>query len=236
MKGKVILPAISVGLLVTAREVPAGTIDLGVVAESLTINAGLTLNANTIGGFTVTALQFVGSHLQDVNKSGQTIDSLLMQMLGPENAGTMNFGVTGTEGASGMATFTGSYILTTSGEVTLSSVPVTATLNSCTPNLPAVQTGCASGVTFMANPFVPVGVIQSMETAQILSVPPGVVDAGTLPTSLTITIPLGLDTSNNILQGEEVETFIGTPEPSSWSLAALGAALAGWWRRRSGRK
>jgi hypothetical protein len=227
MKKKAILPAISVGLLVTAREVPAGTIDLGVVAERLTIEAGLTLNANTIGGFTINALQFV---------AGNTIDSLLTQLLGPQNPGSMSFDVMGSEGASGMATFTGSYI-DVGGEVTLNPVPVSATITRCTSALPAVQTGCTVGNTFTANPYDAVGVIQSMEAAQILSVPPGFGDgSGTLPHSLTITLPLGFDSNNNAIQGEEIETAIGTPEPASWSLAALGAALAGWWRRRSGRK
>jgi hypothetical protein len=128
---KIILPTISVGLLITAREVTAGVIDFGLVAESLTVAGtmfGTTIGGNTIGGYTLSGLQFVGSHLNDVI-NGQTVTAILTADLGPQNAGTVDFNFLGDQGASGSFIFNGTYPVVNGG-VTLSPLPVTATLRA----------------------------------------------------------------------------------------------------------
>jgi hypothetical protein len=239
---KIILPTISVGLLITAREVTASVIDFGLVAESLTVAGtilGNTIGGNTIGGYTVGGLTFVGSHLNDVI-NGLTVTQILTAELGPQNAGTVTFNVMGDPGAAGRFIFNGGYTVTNGG-VTLTDLPVGATLTSCTPLGPVALPGCLTngGTHVPINPYDPAGFMANLETAQILALPPGLSNGGTVTTSLTATIPLG--SVNGVdFQGEEilteVHTSTATPEPASWSFAALGGAVLGWWRGRRSRR
>jgi hypothetical protein len=242
---KIILPTISVGLLITAREVTASVVDLGLVAESLTVAgtllgatlSGGTLGGVTLGGYTLGGLTFVGSHLNDLI-NGQTVSAILADILGPQNAGTVTFNVPGDTGASGNFLFNGGYTVTNGG-VTLSPLPVNATLTSCTPSGPAALPGCQPGTQVPINPYDPAGFIANLENEQILRLGSGLTDGVTLTTSLTATIPLG-SLNGVVIQGEEIATQVdavaATPEPASWSLAALGAAMVGWWHRRRSRR
>src|ERR1017187_774338 len=236
---KIILPAISVGLLITAREVTAGVIDFGLIGESLVV-AG-TVNsptgAGTIGGYTLSALQFVGSHLNDII-NGQTVSAILTADLGPQNAGTVAFNFLGNQGASGSFILNGTYAVV-SGGVTINSPPVTGTLTSCTPGTPPPLPGCLPGTQVPINPYDPAGFITNLEAAQILALPPGLRNEGTMASTGTVTIDLG-SVNGTDFQGEEINTVVnvvaGTPEPSSWSFGALGVAGLGWWRRHRSRQ
>lgn len=237
-KRKLLLPAISIGLLTAVRPALADVIDFGVVAEAITVGAtitGLTLAGNTIGGFTIGALTFVGSHLNDVI-NGNTVTSILEQALGPENAGTIAFNLPGSEGASGSFAFNGN-LTVTNGQATLSGGTVTATLTGCTPSVPGTPAlpGCHAGATVDINPYDAAGMIDSMEQAQIIALG-SFKNGATLTSPNTITIPLGFDAAGNQYQGEEIESFTSlsaaqVPEPASSSLAALGMAAFAWWRR-----
>jgi hypothetical protein len=245
---RILLPTISVGLLITAREVTASVIDFGLVAESLTVAAtivgptiaGNTIGGLTLGGYTLGGLTFVGSHLNDLI-NGQTVSAILADILGPQNNGTATFNVLGDHGASGRFVFNGGYTVTNGG-VTLSPLPVNATLTSCTPATPAGGLpGCLTigGAPVPLNPYDPAGLITNLESAQILGLPFGLSNGATVTSSITATIPLG--SLNGVdFQGEEIVTqvdaFTATPEPASWSFAALGVAVMGWWRRRRSRR
>jgi MYXO-CTERM domain-containing protein len=241
---KILLPTISVGLLITAREVTASVMDFGLIAESLTVAGtlfGNTITGNTIGGYTLGGLTFVGSHLNDLI-NGQTVSAILADILGPQNNGTATFNVLGDRGASGRFVFNGGYTVTNGG-VTLSPLPVNATLTSCTPATPAGGLpGCLTigGAQVPLNPYDPAGLIVNLERAQILALPFGLSNGATVTSSFTATIPLG--SLNGVdFQGEEILTEVhtnvaGTPEPASWSLAAVGVAVLGWWRRRQSRR
>lgn len=245
---KIILPTISVGLLITAREVTASVMDLGLVAESLAVAGsflggtlvGNTIGGLTLGGYSLGGLTFVGSHLNDLI-NGQTVSAILADILGPQNNGTATFNVLGDHGASGRFVFNGGYTVTNGG-VTLSPLPVNATLTSCTPATPAGGLpGCLTigGAPVPLNPYDPAGLITNLERAQILGLPFGLTNGATVTSSLTATIPLG--SVNGVdFQGEEilteVHTVAGTPEPASWSLAAVGVAVLGWWRQRRSRR
>lgn len=238
-KRKLLLPAISIGLLTTVRPALADVIDFGVVAESISVGAtisGLTLAGNTIGGFTVSGLTFVGSHLNDVI-NGNTVNSILEDLLGPENAGTIAFDLPSPEGASGALAFNGN-LTVTNGQVTISGLPVLATVTDCVPSVPGTPAlpGCHAGFTVTFNPYDVAGMIGSMENAQILSLPGTTMNGATVTNNLTVTIPLGFDAAGNQYQAEEIESFTSesaaqVPEPASSSLAALGMAALGWWRR-----
>jgi hypothetical protein len=242
---KIILPTISVGLLITAREVTASVMDFGLVAESLTVAgtllgttlSGGTLGGITLGGYTLGGLTLVGSHLNDVI-NGVTVSSILTAHLGPQNAGTVTFNVLGDTGASGTLTFDGTYTVTNGG-VTLSPLPVSGTLTSCTPATAPGLPGCQPGTHVPINPYDPAGFIANLESAEILALRSGLTDGVTLTSSFTATIPLG--SLNGVdYQGEEivtqVEAFTATPEPASWPLAALGATMMAWWHRRLSRR
>jgi MYXO-CTERM domain-containing protein len=236
---KIILPTISVGLLMTAREVTANTVDFGVVAESLV--AGGTIiapGANTIGGVTLGGLTFVGTHLNDVI-NGQTVSTFLTSLLGPQNSGTASFNILGSQGAAGGFLFNGNYTLVNGG-VTLSPVPVTGSLTACTPNTVPGLPGCRSGNTFNVNPYDLAGLITNMEMAQVLALPFGLSNGFTATVNRSITIDFGTDPNGNDFVGHEVMTSFSavaaTPEPTSWSFAALGVAVLGWWRRRLSRR
>lgn len=237
-KRKLLLPAISIGLLTAARPAVTDTIDLGVVAEALYVNStisGLTLGGNTIGGFTLGALTLVGSHLNDVI-NGNTVTSILETLLGPQG-GSGSFDLPGTEGASGGYTFSGN-VTVSNGQVTISGNTVTATLTGCTPSLPGTpaQPGCHVGGTLEFNPYDIAGVISSFENAQIVSFGGGIKNGSTITHTGTIDIPLGFDAAGNQYQAEEIQSFTeapaaAVPEPASSSLAAMGMAALAWWRR-----
>ena len=239
-KRKLLLPAISIGLLTAVRPARADTIDLGVVAESIAVAgtlSGLTLAGNTIGGFTLGALTFVGSHLSDVI-NGNTVTSILETLIGAENAGTLDFNFPALGGASGTLAFNGNLTIS-NGQVTLSGGTLEGTLAGCEPSVPgaASQPGCHVGGTIDFNPYDFAGMIAAMENAQIITLPGGVTNGGTLDSTSTITIPLGSDAAGNTYQAEEIETStsvsaaVQVPEPASSSLAAMGMAALAWWRR-----
>jgi hypothetical protein len=242
---KIVLPAISVGLLITARQTPASVIDFGVVAESLTVGAtlyntigGATLAGNTIGGYTLSGLTFVGSHLNDVI-NGFTVSQLLTQELGAENAGTIDFNFPGSLGAFGNLTLAGGYTLS-NGNVSLTPVPVTATLTACTGGAVPPPPGCHDGNTVSVNPYDPAGVVTNLKATEIIGVLVGFgADSGNTVTSQTFTVNLGT-MGNDTYQAEEIKTSVtelaGTPEPASWSLDALGVALLGWLGLRRSRR
>jgi hypothetical protein len=245
-KKKIILPTISVGLLITAREATADVIDFGVVAESLAVNGTIFgptntfAPPNTLGSYTVSALQFVGSHLDDVI-NGNTLSGILAADLGPQNSGTLSFHFPGNQGASGTIGFDGNYTLTTGG-VTLTTNPLSGTLTSCTPSsLPALP-GClpSGGTQLPIDPYDAAGLITSLERAQILALPPGLSNSLTVTANQTITIDLGSAGGHNYL-AEEVQTVVNTaavqtPEPNSLPLTALGVAVLGWCRRLLSRR
>ncbi len=243
-KRKVLLPAISIGLLTAARPAVADVIDLGVVAERIVIGStisGLTLAGNTIGGFTVNGLAFVGSHLNDVI-NGNTVDSILEDLLGPQNEGTVTFDLPSLEGASGGLAFNGNFTVT-AGQVTISGLPVLATVTDCVPSVPGTPAlpGCHAGFTVNINPFDVAGMIGSMENAQIISLPGTTKNGGSVTNNFTVNIPLGFDAAGNQYQAEEIESFTSesaaqVPEPTSVSLAGLGMAALAWWRRLRSRR
>ncbi len=238
-KRKLLLPAISIGLLTAVRPALADVIDLGVVAEGIAVGStisGLTLAGNTIGGFTVSGLTFVGSHLSDVI-NGFTVTSLLEQLLGPENPGSIAFDLPAIQGASGKLVFNGNLTLT-QGQVTISVLPVGATVTDCAPSVPGTPAlpGCHAGGTLDVNPYDIAGMVAAMEDAQIVALPGKIVNGATVTSTNTITIPLGFDAAGNQYQAEEIESFTNAPaaavpEPASSSLAALGMAALAWWRR-----
>lgn len=234
-KRKLIFPAISIGLLIATRPASADVVDFGVVAESLSVNSALTYGS-TIGGFTFTGLTFVGSNLNDVI-NGLTVSSILEQVLGPENPGSGSFNLPAVQGgAQGAFAFNGNLTIS-NGQNTFTGLPYASTLTSCSPEGSAAPLpGCTAGNTFTANPYDPAGIISSMEAAQIVDLPSGITNGGTLTSSLTITIPLGIS-GNTSYQGEEIESVTGVPastvpEPPSWSLFAMGTAVLTWCRRR----
>ena len=243
-KRKLLLPAISIGLLTAVRPAVADVIDLGVVAESVAVGAtisGLTLAGNTIGGFTTGALTFVGSHLNDVI-NGNTVTSILEALLGPQNEGTIAFNLPSPEGASGAFAFNGN-VTVTNGQATLSGLPVMATLTDCIPSVPGTPAlpGCHVGGTLEVNPFDIAGMVAAMENAQIVSLPGSIKNGGTVTNNFTVTLPLGFDAAGNQYQAEEIESFTkapaaAVPEPASSSLAALGMAALAWWRRLRSRR
>ncbi len=238
-KRKLLLPAISIGLLTAARPALADVIDLGVVAEGISVGStisGLTLGGNTVGGFTINGLTFVGSHLGDVI-NGNTVNSILEDLLGPENPGTITFNLPGIEGASGAFAFNGNLTIT-DGQVTLSGLPVGATLTDCAASVPGTPAlpGCHAGFTVTFNPYDIAGMIAAMEDAQIVALPGSIKNGATVTSTNTVTIPLGFDAAGNQYQAEEIESFTNAPaaavpEPASSSLAALGMAALAWWRR-----
>lgn len=237
-KRKLIFPAISVGLLTTTRPASADPIDLGVVAESLSLDSAITYG-NTVGGFTINGLTFVGSHLNDVI-NGFTVTSILDNLLGPENPGSGSFNLPAVQhGAEGSFTFDGNLTIT-HGQVAFTGSPY-LTITSCSPegSAPALP-GCMAANTFTANPYDPAGMISSMEAAQILELPAGITNGLTITRSSTITIDFGT-LGNNSYQGEEIESVTkiaaaAVPEPASWSLLALGAAMLAWCRRLRSRR
>ncbi len=233
---KIIFPAISVGLLTTTRHASADIVDFGPVAEALSVQSTIGgIAGNTIGGFTINGLTFVGSHLSDLI-NGQTVNSILEADLGPQNPGSGSFSLSGPQGASGGFTFAGNFTVT-SGDVSLTGLPVMATLTSCTPNDPAASPGCSptNNLTISINPYDPAGMISNMGAAQIFAVPPNITNGATVTHSNTVTIDFG-SFGGNTYQGEEIESFTNVsasqvPEPSSWSLAALAMAMLAWYRR-----
>lgn len=239
-KQKVILTTISVGLLITTREANASVIDLGVVAESLAVNGTIFGPTNTFGSYTVTALQFVGPLLNDVI-NGNTLSGILAADLGPQNSGTLTFRFPENTGASGTLVFNGNYTITAGG-VTMSDLPVSGTLSSCTPSsLPALP-GClpSGGTQVPIDPYDAAGLITNLERAQILALPPGLSNGVTVTANRTITVDLG-SAGGNDYQAEEVQTVVNTtaaaiPEPNSLPFTALGVAVLGWCRRRLSRR
>ena len=235
-KSRILVPAISVGLFVNAREAIGGTIDFGVVAESLGIAGTLDgqVGAATIGNYTLGVLTFVGSHLGDVI-NGATVTALLSQLLGAEGA-TLAFDFSGNGGASGNFTFTGSGLTLNNNSLTLNTNPMTGTLADCTGTLPK----CTPGTEAQLDPYDPAGLLQDLEAANILTVTasPSLSDGALAETDAIETIALG-SFNGNTYQGEEILTTDSvsaapSPEPASWSLAALGSALFAWRRRRRG--
>ena len=243
-KRKLLLPAISIGLLTAVRPAVADVIDLGVVAEGIAIGStisGMTLAGNTIGGFTINGLTFVGSHLNDVI-NGFTVTAILEQLLGPENAGSITFDLPAIEGANGDFAFNGN-LTVTNGQVTISGNTVTATLTGCEPAVPGTPAlpGCHAGNTINVNPYDIAGMVAAMENGQIISLPDTIKNGATVTNNFTVTIPLGFDAAGNQYQAEEIESFTkapaaAVPEPASSSLAALGMAALAWWRRLRSRR
>lgn len=236
---KILLPAISVGLIVTARPATASVIDLGVVGDALNLTGTLPTGA-TINTYTLTGLQYVGAHLNDVI-NGNTVTQILGQLIGPENSGTLTFNFGGPDGASGGATLSGSYPVV-GGNVQLSPFTVTMGLTSCTPgssaaNLPGCNVG--GGAQLQADPSDPAGLAAALKAAQVVGFPGSFADNGLTITTGTLALDLGTS-GNNVYHAEELVTTESVdaaiaPEPASWSMAALGAAVLGWLRRRSRR-
>lgn len=240
---RIILPAISVGLMVTSRQASASVIDLGVVADSLAIAGTIVQPAiGTLATYTLTGLQYVGSHLNDVI-NGATITSILMAEIGAPNTGTLDFNYPGAQGASGGFTITTGSYPSSHGTIELSPNLVPMSLTSCTPNSPAAALpGCAagSGIQILADAYEPAQLTSALEAAQILSLPGSVSDRTLTITTGTVVLDLG-SAGGNRYQAEEIESAVvasasPTPEPASWSIAALGAAMLGWFRRRSARR
>lgn len=238
MKQKIIVPAVSVGLFVTARQAIANVIDFGVVAESLSLSATFTGNTvqNTIGGYTFGGLTFVGSHLNDVI-NGNTVTNLLTQLLGPEQGLTLTFNFPEAGGASGNFTINGVNLLAANNSITVSENPMTGTLTSCAPFASSPLRGCLPAVQDQFNPFDPAGFLESLEAADVLSLAgPSFGDGSLVEVDKTNTITLGSFNGTSYI-GEEIVTTdsisaAATPEPAAWSLSAIGAALLAWWRRR----
>jgi MYXO-CTERM domain-containing protein len=233
MNQKIVVPAVSVGLLVTAREAAAGIIDFGLIAESLQVSATITGNPaqNTIGGFTFSGLTFVGSHLNDVI-GGNTVTNLLTQILGPEHGLTLTFGFSGNGGATGNFTILGAGLALKNNTVTVTENPLLGTITTCTPAIPGTVSGCAPGTQALLNPYDPLAIVQSLESANIITLTPPVGAGPLFERDNTVTVNLGTFDGNTYFAEEAVADVSAVPEPDSWSLAGLGAALLAWWRRR----
>lgn len=235
MKQKIMVPAISVGLLVTGREAAANVIDFGLVAESLSVGATFSAALNTIGGYTLGGLTFVGSHLGDVI-GGNTVGNILATILGDQGL-TLTFGFSGNGGASGAFTMTGALGLV-NNSVTLTENTIGGLLTVCTPDNPGqVLPGCVPGNQVQLTPYDPAGLLESLQAAGVVSLPSTAFSNGTLgQVNQTLTITLG-SFDGTTYQGEEIVTTDSiaaatVPEPGGWSLAALGSAFLAWWRRR----
>jgi hypothetical protein len=236
MKQKIMVPAVSVGLLVTGREAAANVIDFGLVAESLTVGATFTAALNTIGGYTLGGLTFVGSHLSDVI-GGNTVGNILNTILGNQGL-TLTFGFSGNGGASGNFTILPPAALAlVNNSVTLTENTIGGMLTACTPNVPGTVTGCAPGNQAQLTPYDPTGLLKSLEAVGIVTVSSPPFSNGLLgEIDKTLTITLGTF-DGTTYQGEEIVTTdsisaTSAPEPAGWSLAALGSAMLAWWRRR----
>src|ERR1035438_6104196 len=100
----ILLPVLSIGLLVAAREAKAGIVDLGVISQSVQINGTITgLPGFGFDTYTFDDLLFVGPYL-NMLIGGQTVSTILSQDLGAQNIGTLGFnfpdlGESGTMGA-----------------------------------------------------------------------------------------------------------------------------------------
>jgi hypothetical protein len=235
---KIILPAISVGLIVTSRPATASTIDLGVVAQSLVIDGTIPGAVGaTPGSYTLGGLQYVGPDLSQVI-NGQTVSEILTTDIGAPNAGTLTFSFGGPQGASGNFTFTGSYPAA-GGTVALSPNTVTMGLTSCTPDSStAALPGCAAGggAQIQADPYAPAGLAAALRAGQIVGFQGNFVDVGLTITTGTLALDLG-SVGNTDYHAEVLETTVSaaaapSPEPASWSMAAFGAAVLTWLRRR----
>jgi hypothetical protein len=238
MNQKIMLPAVSVGLLVSGREAVAGVVDFGVVAESLIIGATFAGNTvgNTIGGYTLNGLTFVGSHLNDVI-NGNTVTNILSNLLGQQGV-TLAFNLLDNTGAAGNFTLSGAGLALNNNTVSLAQNTIGATLTSCTSLIPGtLSSGCTPGTQVQTNPYDPTGFLATIEAAKILTISGVTFTNGPLTgVDQLNTIILG-SVGNTIYQGEEILTTdsisaAAVPEPAGWSLAALGSALVAWWRRR----
>ena len=232
---KIIVPAVSVGLFVSGRQAIASVIDFGVVAESLSLSATFAGNTvgNTVGGYTFGGLTFVGNGV--IN--GNTVNNLLTQLLGPETGLTLAFSFPGAQ--SGNFSISGAGLTLNGNTVTVDENTVTADLTSCTYSIPGTLLGCVQGTQVQIDPFDPAGLLQTLESAHVVSVSaPPLHDGPLVVVDKTNTITLAMDpASGNTYIGEEIVTTdsisaAAIPEPSGWSLAALGSALLAWWRRR----
>lgn len=239
---KLLLPAISVGMLVTPRPAMANPIDLGIVAEQLILTGTLrSAPAVTLGTYTMHGQEFVGSDL-NLTLNSQTVSDILAADIGAPNAGTMAFSFSGAQGASGNMTFSGSYGVV-GGNVELAQNTFTMGLTSCTPNEPAsALPGCAApnGVQGMFDPYSPSGVGTELTDLQVLSYPGSFYDTGLQNQTVTLTLDLGSVGINEyqaeVLQTTTSVTADAVPEPPTWSLAALGLVILGWLRRRAATK
>ena len=243
MKRKIMVPAVSVGLLVTGREAAAGVVDFGIVAESLSINvtfSGITAG-NTVGGYTLGGLTFVGSHLSDVittNTVTNTVSNILTQLLGPQGL-TLTFGFPGNGGASGGFTVYGPGGLgLVNNTVTLTENTIGGIMTTCTSSNPVAGTGCAAGTPVQLTPFDPAELLQNLNLAGVVSLSSSPWSNGApVEFDTTATITLGSDANGNTVIGEELITTdsiaaTAVPEPAGWPLTALGSAFLAWWRRR----
>src|ERR1035438_2560383 len=87
----ILLPVLSIGLMVTAREARAGIVDLGVVSGSIQVNGTITgVPGGFVDTFSVDALVFGGPNLNLVI-NGQTVSEILSEDLGAQNNGTLGF-------------------------------------------------------------------------------------------------------------------------------------------------
>lgn len=232
---------IAILLLMAAREARAGVVDLGVVAEQLTING---LIFDNLGGvqhqqenYTYNAQLFVGANL-NVVINGQTVAEILADDLGYENGGNLafNFPPLPVGNAGNFEQNTAGLVLV-GGNVEVSPNPTLFTLSSSldAPLLAPV------GTEVSLNPLDPVGLMTAFANANIIGALPGGLGVSGSPLTTTVTIVMDLGSVGSTeYQGELIETGVqvdntsgsAVPEPASWSLIAFGAAVVGWRRRR----
>jgi hypothetical protein len=238
----ILLPVLSIGLMVSAREAKAGIVDLGVVSGSIQVNGTITgVPSGFVETFSVYALVFGGPNLNLVI-NGQTVSEILSEDLGAQDNGTLGFnfpdlGLAGTSVANGNLLDPNNLSL-----VPLVPVQLKWTLTSfagtpgfCPPNCVGTQTSNLSVLD-------PAGLVTAMSNAGILLPPPpgAFTDIAPLSESLTTTLNLGTmagttyyaEAANTNWQASANFIPASVPEPASWSLIALGAAAMARLRRR----
>jgi hypothetical protein len=234
--------AAAVLLLVPSAKSNTVTVDLGVVAYSIGVNASIDYVSGFTDTYTFQQLLFQsGPSYNLLFDSGLSFAAVLAQDLGNANNGTLDYNFPFIAGASGSYFFTGSPVLPNPSNPTGNIGP--GILDSFTV---ATQSGtvCSGfnnvGATTILDPSNPAATFQTIlgcESLAPLSVPPEV------PTITVVTLPpLGAITSGGtvtVYQGEfedteytNLPTAASAPEPSTAGFIILAIVGACATRRR----
>jgi len=232
-------------LAVPAAKAGQVTVDLGLVAVSIGINASIGLSGfpSDTDTYTYQQLQFLGNLSMEFDNT-QTLGQVLAQDLGNANIGTLDYNFPFTSGASGsyaqnalqpsFATGNmgsiGFTAITQSGHVCSGSNSAGSSL-TLDPLLPATTFETILG----CEAFSGVNDGTEMETVTTLTLPP----LGTITSAGTTTVYVGEFTDYEwISEGASISPGgpPTVPEPSSLWLGGGGLAALGWIRIRGGRR